>query len=56
MEVSWTDGQCVGEIVFCVHEPQHVAQDPSFSYNISAQNSISDTLRNRTFQKHICGK
>ena len=24
----------VGEIVFCVHEPQHAAQDPSFSYNI----------------------
>jgi Universal stress protein family len=29
-----TDGQCVGEMIFCVHEPQYAAQDPSFGYNI----------------------
>ena len=34
MGISWTDGQCVGEMVFCVYDPQHAAQDPSFSYNI----------------------
>jgi hypothetical protein len=26
--------QCVGEMIFCVHEPQYAAQDPSFGYNI----------------------
>jgi len=26
--------QCVGETAFCVYEPQHAGQDPSFSYNI----------------------
>ena len=26
--------ECVGEMIFCVHEPQYVAQDPSFGYNI----------------------
>jgi hypothetical protein len=31
---SVTDGQCVGEMIFCVHEPQYAAQDPSFGYNI----------------------
>jgi REP element-mobilizing transposase RayT len=25
-----TDGQCVREMIFCVHEPQYVARDPSF--------------------------
>jgi TonB family protein len=25
-----TDGQCVGEMFFCVHEPQCAAQDPPF--------------------------
>jgi hypothetical protein len=24
-----TDGECVGEIAFCVYEPQHAGQDPS---------------------------
>ena len=28
------DEQCVGETVFCVHEPQHVDEDSSFIYNI----------------------
>ena len=26
--------QCVGEMIFCVNEPQYAAQDPSFGYNI----------------------
>jgi hypothetical protein len=26
--------QCVGEMIFCVHEPQYAAKDPSFGYNI----------------------
>jgi hypothetical protein len=26
--------QCVGEMIFCVHEPQYAAQDPWFGYNI----------------------
>jgi hypothetical protein len=26
--------QCVGEMIFCVHEPQYAGQDPSFGYNI----------------------
>jgi hypothetical protein len=26
--------QRVGEMIFCVHEPQYAAQDPSFGYNI----------------------
>jgi hypothetical protein len=26
--------QCVGEMIFCVHEPQYAAQDASFGYNI----------------------
>ena len=29
-----TDGQCVGEMIFCVLEPQYAGQDPSFDYNI----------------------
>jgi hypothetical protein len=26
--------ECVGEMIFCVHEPQYAVQDPSFGYNI----------------------
>ena len=29
-----TDCQCVGEMIFCVHEPQYAARDPSFGYDI----------------------
>jgi dihydrodipicolinate synthase/N-acetylneuraminate lyase len=27
-------GQCVGEMIFCVLEPQYAAQDPWFGHNI----------------------
>jgi hypothetical protein len=30
-------------MIFCVHEPQYAAQDPSFGYTYSVQTSISDT-------------
>ncbi len=32
--VSRTNGQCVGEMVFCMHEPQYIDEDSSFIYNI----------------------
>jgi hypothetical protein len=35
--------QCVGEMIFCVHEPQYAAQDRSAT-TYRVQNSISDTL------------
>jgi hypothetical protein len=26
--------ECVGEMIICVHEPQHTAHDPLFRHNI----------------------
>jgi hypothetical protein len=47
------DGQCVGEMVICVHEAQHAAQIHCSVTTYSVQNSISDTLRLSSFSSMV---